>query len=121
MSHNAYIYIWYLIHNVGWYLSARSISKVFSVNIYYVNYATTRCFNFKCKFFLEYFTTIKMASGLRTIIEQELECAFCLERLKDPRAFPECHHLFCYQCIAKLSEGIEKISCPECREEVEVS
>ena len=62
-----------------------------------------------------------MASGLRTVLEQELECAFCLERLKDPRAFPDCNHLFCYQCIVKLSEGKEIISCPECREEVEVS
>ena len=79
-------------------------------------------FNFQCKFFPESdFTLTKMASGLRTVLEQELECAFCLERLRDPRAFPECNHLFCYQCIVKLSKGKEIISCPECREEVEVS
>ena len=62
-----------------------------------------------------------MAASLRGKLERELECSFCLERLKDPRVFPECHHTFCYHCILELSKGENEISCPECRTKVEVS
>ena len=54
-------------------------------------------------------------------LEEELECSLCLERLKDPRVFPQCQHSFCCECIERLSRGQSKIFCPECRAEVEVS
>ena len=61
------------------------------------------------------------ALSLRTQLEEELECSVCLERLKDPRVFPQCQHSFCYECIEQLSRGKSKISCPECCAEVVVS
>ena len=54
-------------------------------------------------------------------LEEELECSLCLERLQDPRVFPQCQHSFCYECIEQLSQGKSKIFCPECRAEVEVN
>ncbi|CAB3986438.1 ubiquitin carboxyl-terminal hydrolase CYLD-like [Paramuricea clavata] len=60
------------------------------------------------------------APSLLNKIEEELECSLCLERLKDPRVFPQCQHSFCYGCIVKLSQGKSKIFCPECRAEVEL-
>ncbi len=61
------------------------------------------------------------APSLLNKLEEELECSLCLERLKDPRVFPQCQHSFCYECIVNLSRGKSKIPCPECRSEVEVS
>ena len=61
------------------------------------------------------------ALSLRSQLEEECECSFCLEILQDPRVFPQCQHSFCYQCIEQLSQGKSKIFCPECRAEVEVN
>ena len=67
------------------------------------------------------FAKMAAAPSWRNKLEEELECSLCLERLTDPRVFPQCQHSFCYGCIVDLSRGKSKISCPECRAEVEVS
>ena len=36
-------------------------------------------------------------------LDQELQCAICLEMLRDPRMLP-CQHTFCLECLEKLSK-----------------
>jgi len=51
-------------------------------------------------------------------IAKLLECAICLDVLKDPKALP-CLHSFCLSCLENTVESPESeiIKCPTCREE----
>ncbi len=108
----------YIVKNA---LLQRLSREKFIIHGCYVSYTTTRCLISYANSSKNIFTGTKMAASLRGKLERELECSFCLERLKDPRVFPECHHTFCYHCILELSKGENEISCPECRTKVEVS
>ncbi len=46
-------------------------------------------------------------------IERYTECAFCLEQFKDPRILP-CSHTYCTDCLKRMSNGQNKIQCPQC-------
>ena len=49
-------------------------------------------------------------------LDQELQCAICLEMLRDPRMLP-CQHTFCLECLekfSKLGNGIT-IDCSLCK------
>ncbi len=61
---------------------------------------------------------IKMAKKLVDRIEQELTCAVCLDRFKEPKVLP-CLHTYCKGCIkALVANSREKnaVFCPKCRE-----
>jgi len=56
-------------------------------------------------------------------LEDITECAICAGDLTDARVLP-CVHTFCLKCIEKWSQSSkpgEKLSCPMCREECEIS
>ena len=56
-------------------------------------------------------------------LEDITECAICAGDLTDARVLP-CLHTFCLKCIDKWSQNKkpgDKISCPICREEFEIS
>ena len=56
-------------------------------------------------------------------LENITECAICAGDLTDARLLP-CMHTFCLKCIEKWSENKkfgDKISCPMCREDFEIS
>ena len=57
--------------------------------------------------------------SLRSKVEEHLTCAICLEQFKDPKVLP-CLHSYCHECIVKLDQTGNKITCPECRTTVEV-
>ena len=49
-----------------------------------------------------------------------LQCAICHEQLRDPRALP-CQHGFCLECLQSWAEKSQvkgTLSCPTCREDV---
>ena len=51
-------------------------------------------------------------------ITKMVECAICLDDVKDPKALP-CLHSFCLSCLENTVESPESeiIICPTCREE----
>jgi hypothetical protein len=50
-------------------------------------------------------------------IEENLQCALCIDRLRDPRALP-CQHVFCCSCLRSVPSShvpYPSIVCPLCR------
>jgi len=64
-----------------------------------------------------------MASGVEKKLVRPLECAKCLERLKEPKVF-SCQHTYCKRCLERLvttnGRGNYEVTCPECRRKTEV-
>ena len=56
--------------------------------------------------------------GLQRKLEEQLQCSICLENFKgkDPRGLP-CLHSFCKDCLQKLPQDGDKITCPLCRKQ----
>lgn len=52
-------------------------------------------------------------------MEDLVTCSVCLENFTDPRALP-CVHSYCKACLERLVDPQGKITCPQCRIEVEV-
>ena len=58
-------------------------------------------------------------------LEQQLTCPVCLDRYTQPRTLP-CLHSFCHDCLASLplvqqhEAGHQLISCPVCRQSVQL-
>ena len=52
--------------------------------------------------------------SLKKFLEEEFECAICLESCTDTLVNPECNHRFCGKCI---KESLRKCNheCPTCR------
>ena len=52
--------------------------------------------------------------SLKKFLEEEFECAICLESCTDTLVNPECNHRFCGKCI---KESLHKCNheCPTCR------
>ena len=58
-----------------------------------------------------------MAVGqVKSVLEQEITCALCLDIFKEPKKLP-CNHVFCKDCLDMLARRnvTPAISCPECR------
>ena len=58
-----------------------------------------------------------MAMGqVKSVLEQEITCALCLDIFKEPKKLP-CNHVFCKGCLDMLARRnvTPAISCPECR------
>ncbi|CAF0902361.1 unnamed protein product [Didymodactylos carnosus] len=58
-------------------------------------------------------------------IDKNLECAICLQRLRDPRALP-CQHVYCLDCLQSygrknLENRTQTIRCPICNQTVPFS
>ena len=53
-------------------------------------------------------------AALKKFLEEEFECAICLETCTDTLVNPECNHRFCGKCI---KESLHKCNheCPTCR------
>ena len=70
--------------------------------------------------------TERMASGVEKQVSQHLECAVCLERLKEPKML-SCQHTYCRECLEELlntdgrRRNVYEIKCPECRKKTRVS
>ena len=64
-----------------------------------------------------------MASGVEKKLTKHLECAICLERLKEPKVL-SCQHTYCKRCLERLvttdGRGNCEVTCPECRRKTEV-
>ena len=64
-----------------------------------------------------------MASGVEKKLVRHLECAICLERLKEPKVL-SCQHTYCKRCLERLvttsGRGKYEVTCPECRRKTEV-
>lgn len=52
-------------------------------------------------------------------LQELVTCSVCLEDFTDPRALP-CVHSYCKACLDRLMTPQGKITCPQCRIEVEV-
>ena len=55
-------------------------------------------------------------------LTKHLNCAICLERIKEPKVL-KCQHTYCRRCLEKLVEKSGQcvyVQCPECREKNEV-
>lgn len=48
-------------------------------------------------------------------LSEELTCAICIHRLKDPKVLP-CLHTFCKECLVDATRGKTQTNCPKCRE-----
>lgn len=48
-------------------------------------------------------------------LSEELTCAICIHRLKDPKVLP-CLHTFCKECLVDATRGKTQANCPKCRE-----
>ena len=52
-------------------------------------------------------------------LEEQLNCAICLETYKDPKLL-QCFHIYCRQCLVKLvvrdQQGQLSLTCPTCRQ-----
>jgi len=64
-----------------------------------------------------------MASGIVKTLAKHLECAVCLERIKEPKMLT-CQHTFCRGCLERSvvtdDQGKCEVTCPECKEKTEV-
>jgi hypothetical protein len=60
------------------------------------------------------FTLSSVHAALKKFLEEEFECAICLETCTDTLVNPECNHRFCGKCI---KESLHKCNheCPTCR------
>jgi hypothetical protein len=61
-----------------------------------------------------FLTLSSVHAALKKFLEEEFECAICLETCTDTLINPECNHRFCGQCI---KESLHKCNheCPTCR------
>lgn len=61
-----------------------------------------------------FFTLSSVHASLKEFLEEEFECAICLESCTDTLVNPECNHRFCGKCI---KESLHKCNheCPTCR------
>ena len=53
-------------------------------------------------------------------VREQIECAICLELLKDPKTLP-CLHTYCKECLKKSVTIVQDktiINCPACRKEI---
>ena len=59
-------------------------------------------------------TLFSVHAALKKFLEEEFECAICLETCTDTLVNPECNHRFCGKCI---KESLHKCNheCPTCR------
>ncbi len=59
-------------------------------------------------------TLSSVHASLKKFLEEEFECAICLETCTDTLVNPECNHRFCGKCI---KESLHKCNheCPTCR------
>jgi hypothetical protein len=62
----------------------------------------------------EIITLSSFLASLKKFLEEEFECAICLESCTDTLVNPECNHRFCGKCI---KESLQKCNheCPTCR------
>lgn len=60
-----------------------------------------------------------MADKALQKLEDQLNCAICLDTYKDPKLL-QCFHVFCRQCLVKLvlrdQQGLLILNCPTCRQ-----
>uniref|UniRef100_A0A8C5GNU5 Tripartite motif containing 107 n=1 Tax=Gouania willdenowi TaxID=441366 RepID=A0A8C5GNU5_GOUWI len=49
-------------------------------------------------------------------LASELTCPICLQLFNEPVSLP-CGHVFCFDCIQTMGEGLDQHSCPECHAE----
>ena len=58
----------------------------------------------------------QMASGVENKITQQLECAICWDKFKEPKVL-SCQHTFCRECLEELviEAGTCVTKCPVCR------
>ena len=60
-----------------------------------------------------------MADKALQKLEDQLNCAICLDIYKDPKLL-QCYHVFCRQCLVKLvlrdQQGLLTMNCPTCRQ-----
>ena len=61
-----------------------------------------------------FLTLSSVHAALKKFLEEELECAICLETCTNTLVNPECNHRFCGKCI---KESLHKCNheCPTCR------
>ena len=61
-------------------------------------------------------------STLEDRLAKNLECAICLDTYDDPRML-KCQHSYCRKCLEGIVTSVgrvQKVKCPECREEIKV-
>ena len=60
-----------------------------------------------------------MAESTIKKLEEQLNCAICLETYKDPKLL-QCFHIYCRDCLVKLvvrdKQGLLSLICPTCRQ-----
>ena len=60
-----------------------------------------------------------MAEETLRKLEEQLQCAVCLEMYTDPKQL-QCHHIYCKECLGGLTktdeQGKVSVTCPNCRE-----
>ena len=64
-----------------------------------------------------------MASVVPKKVNEHLECAVCIEQFQEPKVLP-CLHTYCKGCLEKLVKKKGPgyvITCPECRQDAQVS
>ena len=62
-------------------------------------------------------------STLEDRLAKNLECAICLDTYDDPRML-KCQQSYCRKCLEGIVTRVghvQKVRCPECREEIKVS
>jgi len=66
-------------------------------------------------------TQLKKLDSVKTLLEnllnEEFECAICLDACKDTYVNPDCHHRFCGKCIKESLRRCNQ-ECPSCREPI---
>ena len=61
-------------------------------------------------------------STLEDRLAKNLECPICLDTYDDPRML-KCQHSYCRKCLEGIVTRVghvQKVKCPECREEMKV-
>ena len=62
-------------------------------------------------------TRMRTFSIASSSLDDQLNCAVCLERFDDPRTLP-CHHSFCLHCLSSVPRQEDQdcilIKCPTC-------